>query len=225
MNTNIPSFYWEYRTYLMRHGEESNYAEMLLTWEKAANDRGHEFQVFGPFRTIVGEQNEVSYYFVWDSLAGMERAWTEIYKDEELLKVGLPWWEREQNEGPIMQRVNSQLLRSLEPPPEPHKAKLIYELRTYTFKTSEAHRMRTEGLEEIEAARAHGFRVIGPLIPKFGCENEVTYLFQWESLAEYEDAWTSFENDKAVNRDDWYVREKNEGPLRYSCVSKLVRTM
>lgn len=220
--------YYEYRTYLMRLGEEDNYINTLLEWRTAAQERGHDFKVFGPFKTMIGEENEVSYFFLWDSLAALEKAWTDIYKDEELLKVGLPWWEREEKEGPLMIKVDSELLQLMsDEPPIEHKADLIYEYRVYTFKTSEKHRMSVDGglAGFFALVTKYGFKTFGPFKPKFGCENQMSYFFIWESLADREKAYEAFANDPDIDKTSWYVREQNEGPLRTSCVSKLMKSV
>ncbi|MDB4036258.1 NIPSNAP family protein [Pseudomonadales bacterium] len=101
--------YYEYRTYNLRYGEQQKYVEQLLDFCKAAEK--HNFaELLGPFRTVFGEENEISYCFVWPSLAAREQAFEAISKDEELLKGTAVWWEREEKEGPLMMDVNSVLL-------------------------------------------------------------------------------------------------------------------
>lgn len=227
MNFNIPTQYYEYRTYLMRHGEEKNYIDMLQTWLKAAQNRGYNFKVLGPFKTILGQENEVSYFFIWDSLAQMEREWVEIYKDKELLEVGLPWWEAEERKGPKMVQVNSELLRAITDNNDVvYRKDQIYEYRVYNFKTSEAHRLRTDGMANFFAfTEKHGFTKVGPFVPKFGCENDFSYLFVWDSLLERERAMESLAGDPDLDASSWYEREQEEGPLRRSCISKLMKAV
>ena len=108
--------YYEYRTYNLRYGEQAKYIKELRDFCKAAEKYGFA-KLLGPFRTIIGEENEVSYCFIWESLASREKAWTEIYEDEELLKGTAGWWQREEQEGPLMIRVDSVLLELEETPP------------------------------------------------------------------------------------------------------------
>lgn len=218
--------FYEYRTYLMRVGEEGNYIRTLTEWCAEANSRGHDFRLVGPFQTIIGEENEVSYFFAWESLTALEKAWSEIYEDEHLLAKGLPWWEREETDGPLMLKVDSELLQEVGDPAQfSVESGRIYEYRVYTMKTSEKHRMSKDGGFDkfFAAAKPHGFETIGPFKPKFGCENQISYFFVWENLEARETAYKSFASDASIDRKTWYDRERLEGPLRVSCVSKLMR--
>ena len=108
--------YYEYRTYNLRYGEQEKYIRELRGFCRAAEPYGFA-NLLGPFRTIIGEENEVSYCFIWESLAQREQAWTAIYEDEELLRGTAGWWQREEQEGPLMISVDSVLLELDEKPP------------------------------------------------------------------------------------------------------------
>ena len=102
---------------------------------------------------------------------------------------------------------------------------MIYEYRVYTFKTSEVRRIRAEGFPRFfKQAEKHGFESLGPFKTVFGCENQVSYFWIWESLADREKAFASFRSDPEIDASAWLERERQQGPLRYSCVSKLMET-
>tara|TARA_B100000959_G_C14848767_1_gene569189 strand:+ start:560 stop:880 length:321 start_codon:yes stop_codon:yes gene_type:complete len=103
---------------------------------------------------------------------------------------------------------------------------MIYEYRVYTFKTSEVRRMLSDGFPKFfRQAERHGFRTIGPLKTVFGNENQVSYFWLWENLDDRKEAFESFQSDPEVQGSDWVQREQLEGPLRYSCVSKIMETL
>ncbi len=99
---------------------------------------------------------------------------------------------------------------------------MIYELRVYRAvpgqmpKLTARFRDHTVGIWE-----KHGIRPLGFWTTLVGeSNNELTYILQWDSLADRETRWTAFVNDAAWHR----VREDTErdGPLVATIANQLL---
>ncbi len=70
----------------------------------------HGVDGLGPFRTVAGNENEVSYILIYESLAQREKLWEQLGADEDVRKLIGPFTEREMQGGPLLFSQVSKLL-------------------------------------------------------------------------------------------------------------------
>ena len=99
---------------------------------------------------------------------------------------------------------------------------MIYELREYQSVPGQMARLQARFSDELVPIwEKHGIRPIGFWTTLIGnSSNQLTYMLQWESLADREARWTSFLNDPAWRK----VRDDSErdGPIVANIASQLL---
>ncbi len=65
----------------------------LSLWEK------HGVKGLGPFRTVIGNSNEISYFMIYESMAHREQAWEAGISDADLIKFRKEMAERSEKMG------------------------------------------------------------------------------------------------------------------------------
>ena len=90
---------------------------------------------------------------------------------------------------------------------------MIYELRVYQSVVGQMPRLQARFRDQLLPIwEQHGIRPVGFWTTLVGeSSNELTYILQWESLADREIRWTAFLNDPAWHK----VRDDSErnGPI------------
>jgi hypothetical protein len=90
---------------------------------------------------------------------------------------------------------------------------MIYELRVYQSVVGQMPRLQARFRDQLPAIwERHGIRAVGFWTTLVGeSSNELSYILQWESLADREVRWTAFLNDPAWHK----VRDDSErdGPI------------
>ena len=89
---------------------------------------------------------------------------------------------------------------------------MIYELRVYQPVPGQMPKLQARFRALLPIWEKHGIRPIGFWTTLVGeSSNELTYILQWESLADRETRWTAFQNDSSWHK----LREESErdGPI------------
>jgi hypothetical protein len=90
---------------------------------------------------------------------------------------------------------------------------MIYELRVYQALPGQMAKLQTRFRDLLPPIwKTHGIHAIGFWTTLVGeSSNQLTYILQWESLADLETTWTAFMNDPAWHK----VRDEGErdGPI------------
>ena len=99
---------------------------------------------------------------------------------------------------------------------------MIYELRVYQPIPGKMPNLLARfGDHTVPIWQKHGIRALGFWTTLIGeSSNELTYILQWESLADRETRWTAFQNDPAWHR----VRDDSErdGPIVASISNQIL---
>ena len=90
---------------------------------------------------------------------------------------------------------------------------MIYELRVYQALPGQMAKLQARFRDQLPPIwKKHGIHAIGFWTTLVGeSSNQLTYILQWESLADLETRWTAFLNDSAWHK----VRDEGErdGPI------------
>ena len=98
----------------------------------------------------------------------------------------------------------------------------VHELRIYDVmpgKMPALHRRFREITSGFFAK--HGIRVVGYWEPVVGTTNQLTYMLEWDSLAQRERVWDAFANDP-----EWIAaraRTEEQGPLVIRVTNSILR--
>jgi hypothetical protein len=114
--------------------------------------------------------------------------------------------------------------------PQPHAMPLeigvfamIYELRVYQTLPGQMPKLQARFSDHtLPIWEKHGIRAIGFWTTVIGeSNNELTYLIAWDSLAERDTRWTSFQNDPTWHkaRDD----SERDGPIVANIKSQILK--
>ena len=99
---------------------------------------------------------------------------------------------------------------------------MIYELRVYQAVPGQMPKLQARFRDQLPPIwKAHGIQAIGFWTTLVGeSSNQLTYILQWESLADLETKWTAFLNDPAWHK----VRDAGErnGPIVASISNQIL---
>jgi hypothetical protein len=99
---------------------------------------------------------------------------------------------------------------------------MIYELRVYQPVVGQMPKLLARfGQQTVPIWQRHGIHPIGFWTTLVGeSSNDLTYILQWESLADRETRWSAFQNDPAWHK----VRDESErdGPIVASISNQLL---
>jgi hypothetical protein len=99
---------------------------------------------------------------------------------------------------------------------------MIYELRVYRAVPGQMAKLQTRFRDELPRIwEKHGIRAIGFWTTLVGeSSQQLTYILQWQSLADLDARWTAFLNDPAWHK----VRDEGErdGPIVASITNQLL---
>ena len=91
---------YEYRVYCVRQGEQGPIGEVVKKFMKAVEKQN--VKGLGPFSTLGGNEQEVSYILIWENWAHREKVWGSLGEDPDLLAILGPAAEHEAKDGPIL---------------------------------------------------------------------------------------------------------------------------
>lgn len=99
---------------------------------------------------------------------------------------------------------------------------MLYELRIYEAMPGKLPALNNRFANiTIPLWKKHGIRPVAFWTEEFGTSNQLVYMLAWESLAEREQKWASFQSDP-----EWQARRaetEREGPLVARIHNRILR--
>ena len=183
----------------------------------------HGIGVMGFWTDEIGISNQLTYIVTCDDMGDREKKWSALAADSG-------WWQvkaETEVDGPLAALEENTFMRLTPYSPEPKLNSGVQELRVYDALPGRMPALHqrfsnhTMGLFE-----KHGMQNIAYWTEEVGTSNRLVYMLGYESLADREKSWASFQGDPVwakaradSEKDGPIVRESRHRILRLTSYS------